>query len=173
MQVQHPIKNYPRAGFTVIELIVIIIITGLLGAAAIVKYVSLTREAEQANFKSVLGSLRSALAINSAGQLVAGIPITSHNPFDDLGNKPSNYAGAFGDVDVGNCAPGQWAYQSGDPGVNGNWQVVVYRPKEPIASGFSWAGEKWIILVVSEVQNPQGRVIGLSLDPHSSYPYQW
>ena len=65
-----------------------------------------------------------------------------------------------------------YGYQAGVP-ANGNWKVVVYRPKERIASGFSWAGENWILLVVSEVKDVQGRVTGLSLDNHSSYPYQW
>ena len=166
-------KNCRQKGFTLIEIIVLVLIIGVLGAVAIAKYVSLTREAEQANFKAVLGSLRSALTIYSAKQITSGQPITVHNPFDDLGNTPSNYAGAFGDVDVGNCGPGQWAYQSGDPGLNSSWSVVVYRPKERISSGFSWAGEYWIILVVSEVQSAQGRVIGLALGNHSSYPYQW
>lgn len=164
--------NFRQRGFSLIELIILVVILGLLSAAAIAKYVSLTKDAEQANFNAVLGSLRSALNIYAAKQLTSGLPIAAHNPFDDLGNKPSNYAGAFGDVDVGNCAPGQWAYQSGIP-ANGNWKVVVYRPKERIASGFSWAGENWIILVVSEVQDAQGRVIGLLLGNHSSYPYQW
>jgi prepilin-type N-terminal cleavage/methylation domain-containing protein len=165
-------KSCQQKGFTLIEIIVIIIIVGLLAAAVIAKYVSLSRDAELANFKAVLGSLRSALTIYAAKQLTSGQPITAHNPFDDLGNTPSNYAGAFGDVDVGNCGPGQWAYQAG-VAANGNWQVVVYRPKERISSGFGWAGENWIILVVSEVQDAQGRVTGLSLGNHSSYPYQW
>jgi prepilin-type N-terminal cleavage/methylation domain-containing protein len=173
MQLQHPMKNYQHRGFTFIELLVTIVIIGLLAAAVFAKYISLSREAEQANFKSVLGNLRSALTIYAANQLVISQPIIAHNPFDDLGNTPSNYAGAFGDVDVGNCAPGQWAFQSGDPGLNGNWQIVVYRPKEPIASGFSWAGEKWIILAVNEVRDAQNKVTGLSLDNHPSYPYQW
>jgi type II secretory pathway pseudopilin PulG len=165
-------KNCRQKGFTLMEIIILVLIIGVLGAVAIIKYVSLTREAEQANFKAVLGSLRSALTIYATGQIVSSQLITAHNPFDDLGNTPSNYAGAFGDVDVGNCNPGQWAYQSGVP-ANGNWQVVVYRPKERIAAGFSWAGENWILLVVSEVQDAQGRVTGLSLANHPSYPYQW
>jgi len=44
MQLQHPIKNYHHRGFTLIEIIVIIIILGILGAVAIAKYVSLSRQ---------------------------------------------------------------------------------------------------------------------------------
>jgi prepilin-type N-terminal cleavage/methylation domain-containing protein len=169
---KHTMKKCRHKGFTLIELIILVLIIGLLGAVAIAKYVSLSRETEQAAFNSVLGSLRSALNLYSAKQITSGLLIAAHNPFDDLGNKPSNYVGAFGDVDVGNCAPGQWAYQSGVP-ANGNWKVVVYRPKERIPAGFSWAGENWIILVVNEVKDAQNIVIGLTLGNHSSYPYQW
>ena len=40
-------SRYPK-GFTLIELIVIIVIVGLLGATAIVKYTSMTANAERA-----------------------------------------------------------------------------------------------------------------------------
>jgi len=112
-----------QKGFTLLEVIVIIIIVGLLGALAIAKYISLTKDAERGNVESVIGSLRSALNLYSSKQIVSMLPITAHNPFDDLAVKPPNYVGAFPDIDLSNCPPGSWAYQSGDP-LNGNWAVV-------------------------------------------------
>ena len=42
------VRSYQK-GFTLIEVIVIIIIVGLLGATAMVKYISLTAAAERGN----------------------------------------------------------------------------------------------------------------------------
>jgi prepilin-type N-terminal cleavage/methylation domain-containing protein len=159
-----------QKGFTLIEVIVIIIIVGLLGAIAIPKYISWTKAAERGNVESVIGSLRSALGLYSAKQIVSMQPITAHNPFDDLSVKPPNYAGAFGDVDLSNCPSGSWAYQSGNSS-NGNWAVVCYRPKATLSSAFTWGGVQWIILVVNTATNPNGTPIGLSLDNYQSY--QW
>ena len=75
-------KNCRQKGFTLIEIIILVSIIGVLGAVAIVKYVSLTREAEQANFKAVLGSLRSALTIYYGDNLAY--------PVDDLDSLVSS-----------------------------------------------------------------------------------
>jgi prepilin-type N-terminal cleavage/methylation domain-containing protein len=164
------IRSYQK-GFTLLEVILIIIIVGILGAIAIVKYISFTGASERANVESVIGSLRSALNLYSAKQTASGQPITAHNPFDDLANPPPNYVGAFGDVDLSNCQSGQWAYQSGNSS-NGNWPVVVYRPKATLTQAFNWSNTQWIVLVVNEIKNANGKTIGLSLD---DYPpaHQW
>lgn len=159
-----------QKGFTLTEIIIIIIIVGLLGALAIPKYISFTKSAEHGSVDSVIGSLRSALNLYSAKQIVSNQPITAHNPFDDLSAKPPNYAGAFGDVDLSNCPSGYWAYQSGDSGLNGNWAVVCYRPKATLTQAFGWGGVQWIILVVNPVLNTNGVTIGLSLDYYPPVP---
>jgi prepilin-type N-terminal cleavage/methylation domain-containing protein len=163
--------THDKKGFTLTEIIVVIVVVGLLGALAIAKYISLAKNAEEGAVDSVIGSLRSALNLYSAQQIVNMQPITAHNPFDDLAVKPPNYAGAFPDVDLSNCPPGEWAYQSGDLALNNNFVVVCYRTNATLTQTFTWGGVQWIILVVDPVQDANGVTIGLTLDYYQ--PVQW
>jgi len=163
-------------GFTLIEVIVVIILLGLLAAAGIAKYLSLAKAAESAAVESVIGSLRAALNIYAAKQITSGQIIAIHNPFDDLGNKPPTYSGSFPDVNSANCKIGQWVYQSGDPKKNGNLPLVIYHPKEPLTQGFPWEGIFWVSLELTEIKDARGTVVGLQLSDCLKYggkPHQW
>jgi prepilin-type N-terminal cleavage/methylation domain-containing protein len=52
-----------RAGFTLIELVIIIAILGILAAVAIPRYVDMVSEAKKSSCKGALGGLRSAVSI--------------------------------------------------------------------------------------------------------------
>ena len=88
-----------QSGFTLIELIMVIVVLAALAVSAIPRYVDLQQEADQASVDGVSGALAAGSAINYAA-CVAGdgdclISTTAGTPMADCADVPFTIAGGL------------------------------------------------------------------------------
>lgn len=102
-----------QTGFTLIELITVIVILGALAVIALPKYIDLQDEAEQAATEGVAGSLAAASATNMAAALAGDSAAVSVDNCDDVssllssGGLPSDYTVTASGLTInvgGDCA---------------------------------------------------------------------
>ena len=85
-----------QAGFTLVELIMVIVILGILAVAVMGKYQDLTREAANATVKGIAGEIAAASKVNFAARSVnasKGVAVDNCNDASSLlsGGLPSGY----------------------------------------------------------------------------------
>lgn len=102
-------------GFTLWELMVVVALVVFLFIAAVENLLPLRADAERATVATTIGSLRSALGMESIRRVMApdGAPLdamTGVNPMEWLAVKPSTYSGVIDSVD--DLPRGHWGFEA-------------------------------------------------------------
>ena len=85
-------RNTEQRGFTLIELIIVMVILGVLAAVAVPKYLNSISNAEEAAEKAVISNILAGLKQYANNSLYTdGRATWPTNPFDALDEKPAGY----------------------------------------------------------------------------------
>ncbi len=166
-------------GFSLLELVIVIVIISILMVFAISRLLALQVDAERVAMETVVGTLRSALGIKVAEHIVhqdiEGLAaLEGSNPMDRLAETPANYLGAFEAPDPKTLEDGHWYFDTRE-------RVLVYLVRN---KGFFAGGQsdppraRFQVRLVYNDRNGDGRyqagidtIEGVRLAPVE--PYTW
>ena len=124
-------------GFSLLELLIVVVITSVLMVVAIDRLLKLRYEAERVMVQSVVAALRSALYVEFSASTARGEKnrldsLRGSNPMLRLSEKPDGYAGEFYGPDPAVFEPGTWYFDTRDRAL-----VYVLRFPEQFVSPLS------------------------------------
>jgi prepilin-type N-terminal cleavage/methylation domain-containing protein len=167
------VRRHRNAGFTLLELMVVVSIIGVLAAVFLDRVLRYQEDAELAAMEQTVGILRSALHLQIAGILTRGAPgdlnkLANQNPMDWLAEKPRNYSGEYFDPKAGQVPPGNWYFDLKDR------QLVYLVDRgehfKPDRDGMKWVRYR-TSLILGEFAGHDKEVVGVVLAPVR--PYHW
>ena len=123
-----------RNGFTLIELIIVMVILGIMAAVAVPRYLDSISNAEEAAEDAVISSIRAGLTQYANNSLYeSGRAEWPTNPFDALSEKPAGYSTDVTDADV----DGEWTFIP-----NGTGGTITHQRADN--SRYQWEYDKGI-----------------------------
>ena len=135
-------KNKKSNGFTLIELIIVMVILGIMAAVAVPRYLDSIANAEESAENAVINSIRAGLKQDVKGKIGRiGRATWPTNPFEALNENPSGYSSTDNGLDGGGAGPldgvadsdGEWTFDYG------NSRITHQRADN---SRYSWAYNK-------------------------------
>lgn len=166
-------------GFSLLELVVVIVLVAILMTIAIARLMALQAEAERVAMETVVGTLRSALGMKVAESIVRHelnglVALQASNPMERLAELPTNYLGEFDRHNPGELQDGSWYFDRSDRTL-----VYLVRNKAHFSGGAANPPRaRFAVNLLYGDKNHNGRfdagtdsVEGLRLAPLE--PYKW
>jgi len=128
-----PMNN--QKGFTLVELVAVIVILGALAVTAIPQFVDLQDEADQAALDGVAGSMASGMAVNYAGCSAVGhdagkdecSAVTNCTDVSDTlqNGVPDGYSVTSSNIGSSNGDTGDCTVEATAPGISKDFKGIV------------------------------------------------
>lgn len=167
------------AGFTLLELVTVIVVVSILSGVLIGRFLIYLEMAEKTAMEQTVGAIRSGLNIQMAGLIARGRTedisrLVTTNPMKFLSGKQKNYAGEFFGGKLPDINPGNWYFDLKD-------RQLVYLVGRDAHFVPGEDGRKWIRYRLSLVFNESSladtqrsilqEIGGVTLEEVA--PYKW